>query len=415
MRSADIVQAFPTYILIIALVFVVGPGVVTILIAFTILSWVSYTRLIRTEVIRVRGLDYIAAARVGGIPRWRILTRHIVPNSIGQTLTYLPSDIVLAKLGLASLSFLGLGIPKPAPEWGAMIAAGQPYLEQMWWLSTIPGLMVALFGLGLSLIADGIQEGRGLTFHPKAGTSVPAHTARGRGIAMVFQEPMTALNPTMRVGDLVAAGVRQRTGMGRAAAQRQAVELLDAVGIPHPQRRARSWPHELSGGLRQRVVMAAALATDPELLLCDEPTTALDVTVQDQILQLIEGLRRDLGLSVLFVSHDLAVVARLCDRVLVMYAGQVVESGPAATVLGNPGHPYTRALLAAAPSLGRPAGPLVGIGGQPPDARAMPAGCRFAPRCAFAEPTCSATLPILEGPPLHQIACLRVDAVAGAR
>ena len=156
----DSVQAFPTYILIIALVFVVGPGVVTILIAFTILSWVSYTRLIRTEVIRVRGLDYIAAARVGGIPRWRILTRHIVPNSIGQTLTYLPSDIVLAKLGLASLSFLGLGIPKPAPEWGAMIAAGQPYLEQMWWLSTIPGLMVALFGLGLSLIADGIQEGR---------------------------------------------------------------------------------------------------------------------------------------------------------------------------------------------------------------------------------------------------------------
>ena len=123
MRSADIVQAFPTYILIIALVFVVGPGVVTILIAFTILSWVSYTRLIRTEVIRVRGLDYIAAARVGGIPRWRILTRHIVPNSIGQTLTYLPSDIVLAKLGLASLSFLGLGIPKPAPEWGAISMA----------------------------------------------------------------------------------------------------------------------------------------------------------------------------------------------------------------------------------------------------------------------------------------------------
>ncbi|MGB2935435.1 MAG: ABC transporter ATP-binding protein [Nostocoides sp.] len=267
----------------------------------------------------------------------------------------------------------------------------------------------------MGLLPAGASVDGGLTFHPKAGASVPARTARGRGIAMVFQEPMTALNPTMRVGDLVAAGVRQRTGMGRAAAQRRAVELLDAVGIPHPQRRARSWPHELSGGLRQRVVIAAALATDPELLLCDEPTTALDVTVQDQILQLIEGLRRDLGLSVLFVSHDLAVVARLCDRVLVMYAGQVVESGPAATVLGNPGHPYTRALLAAAPSLGRPAGPLVGIGGQPPDARAMPAGCRFAPRCAFAEPTCSATLPILEGPPLHQIACLRVDAVAGAR
>ena len=158
MRTADVVQAFPTYILIIALVSAFGQGVPTILVAFTIIAWVVYARLIRTEILRVRGLDYVQAARAAGLPHRRILWLHVLPNAGSQVLVYLPSDIVIATLGLAALSFLGLGIRPPTPEWGAMIAAGQPYIRDQWWLSTVPGLVVVGFGLGLSLIAEGMEE-----------------------------------------------------------------------------------------------------------------------------------------------------------------------------------------------------------------------------------------------------------------
>jgi peptide/nickel transport system permease protein len=158
MRTADVVQAFPTYILIIALVFALGQGVRSILVAFTIIAWVIYARLIRGEILRVRGLDYVQAARAAGLPPRRVLWLHVVPNAGSQVLVYLPSDIVLATLGLAALSFLGLGIRPPTPEWGAMIAAGQPYIRNQWWLSTVPGLVVVVFGLGLSLIAEGMEE-----------------------------------------------------------------------------------------------------------------------------------------------------------------------------------------------------------------------------------------------------------------
>jgi peptide/nickel transport system permease protein len=158
MRTADVVQAFPTYILIIALVFALGQGVSSILVAFTIIAWVAYARLIRSEILRVRGLDYVEAARAAGLPSRRVLWLHVFPNAANQTIVYLPSDIVIATLGLAALSFLGLGIRPPTPEWGAMIAAGQPYIRDQWWLSTVPGFVVVGFGLGLSLIGEGIEE-----------------------------------------------------------------------------------------------------------------------------------------------------------------------------------------------------------------------------------------------------------------
>jgi oligopeptide/dipeptide ABC transporter ATP-binding protein len=212
---------------------------------------------------------------------------------------------------------------------------------------------------------------------------------RGHGIAMVFQEPMTSLDPTMRVGDLVAEGFRERTGARRAAARTRAVELMEEVGIPDAARRASAWPHELSGGLRQRVMIAMALSCEPRVLLCDEPTTALDVTVQDQILGLLDRLRKERGLGVLFVTHDLAVIGQIAHRVAVMYAGQIVEDGSVAEVFADPRHPYTKGLLRSVPRLeGRRE--LQSIGGSPPDPFELPAGCRFAPRCKDAREECAA-------------------------
>ncbi|MGH2973683.1 MAG: ABC transporter ATP-binding protein [Solirubrobacterales bacterium] len=243
----------------------------------------------------------------------------------------------------------------------------------------------------LGLLPPAAQVEGELLLSPNGEAAKPfrPEEVRGRGIAMVFQEPMTALNPTMRVGDLIAEAPRIHRGLKRAAARTRAVELMHSVGIPDPQRRARMWPHQLSGGLRQRVMIATALSTEPMLLLCDEPTTALDVTIQDQILGLLEQLRRDRGTAIMLVTHDLAVIAEVCDRVAMMYAGRVVETGRVEDVFTAPQHPYTAALLASVPSFHTRIGRLEGIGGQPPDPRAFPPGCRFAPRCRFARDDCT--------------------------
>ncbi len=238
----------------------------------------------------------------------------------------------------------------------------------------------------------------------------------GHGISIIFQEPMTALNPTMRVGDLIAEGPRIHHGLDKKAARVKAVDLMRQVGIPTPERRARMWPHQLSGGLRQRVMIAAALSTEPSLLLCDEPTTALDVSIQDQILGLLQELRGSLGMSVVFVSHDLAVLGELCDRLAIMYGGRIVETGPVDEVFADPQHPYTEALMTSVPSFDATAEQLRGIDGRPPDPRAFPPGCRFAPRCQYARDECrSAVHELRDVSAGRTTACIYPELIQGVK
>jgi oligopeptide/dipeptide ABC transporter ATP-binding protein len=235
---------------------------------------------------------------------------------------------------------------------------------------------------------------------------------RGGEISMIFQDPMSALNPVLKIGEQVAEAVQAHLGVGRRAAMARTLELLRLVGIPAPERRMREYPYQFSGGMRQRVLIAIALAGEPKVLLADEPTTALDVTIQDQILKLIVRLQRELGMSVILVSHDLGVIAQVCQRVAVMYAGQIVEQGEVGTVLREPRHPYTMGLLASLPGIGAPQRYLRPISGAPPSLLDPPSGCRFHPRCPYAVEQCASWTPeLLPVGPRHTAACWRQDAI----
>ncbi|GKY87730.1 ABC transporter ATP-binding protein [Sinisalibacter aestuarii] len=237
---------------------------------------------------------------------------------------------------------------------------------------------------------------------------------RGRDMAMVFQEPMTSLDPVWSIGDQIAESIRLHHGASKREARAQAVEMLRLVGIPAPERRVKDYPHQLSGGMRQRVMIAIALSCRPGLLIADEPTTALDVTIQAQILDLIRRLQAEIGMSVLFITHNLGVVAEIADRVAVMYSGQVVEEGPVAEIFANPRHPYTVGLMASIPGgdHGLKDGHLPTIGGAPPNPLDRPAGCRFAPRCTLAKDACRAAGPALEEvAPQHKVRCIRWQEV----
>ncbi|WP_158243163.1 dipeptide ABC transporter ATP-binding protein [Acidimangrovimonas sediminis] len=237
-------------------------------------------------------------------------------------------------------------------------------------------------------------------------------TARGKRIGVIFQEPMTALNPVLKVSEQISESLVRHSGMGWAEARRETIRLLGEVGIADAPRRADQFVHQLSGGMRQRVMIATAIAANPEFLIADEPTTALDSTVQAQVLDLIRGLRDSRGMGVLFITHDLGVVAEIADRVCVMYAGRVVEEGPVREVLQNPRMPYTRGLLAALPREDGRVARLQAIPGNVPAPRDMPPGCSFAPRCAAATEVCAAALPALEEvAPGHSVRCLRWQAL----
>jgi peptide/nickel transport system ATP-binding protein len=261
------------------------------------------------------------------------------------------------------------------------------------------------------------MEGR-IAFDGRNVLAMPAselRAMRGRDVAMIFQEPMTALDPVYTIGVQIGETVRRHMGGTKAEARARALEMLERVGVPSAERRLDAYPHELSGGLRQRAMIALALSCGPKLLLADEPTTALDATVQIQVLLLLRQLQRELNMGIVFVTHDLGVASEIADRVAVMYAGRIVEEGPVADVLARPLHPYTQGLLASSVEEAVPGQEVAAIEGAPPDLRALPPGCSFAPRCPFAAAPCRAAVP----PPLHPAAgrmvrCILPSAARGA-
>jgi oligopeptide/dipeptide ABC transporter ATP-binding protein len=257
-------------------------------------------------------------------------------------------------------------------------------------------------GTSHSLLNVGDDEMRGL---------------RGSSLAMIFQEPMTALNPVMRVGDQIAEAVLAHAQVSKSEAWQRAVEGMKDVAIPDPERRARDYPHQLSGGMRQRVMIAMAIVNRPRLLIADEPTTALDVTIQAQILELLAGLRSRFKLAMLFISHDLAVVSQVADRVAVMYAGSLVELGTKKDIYESPAHPYTRGLLQAVPTLQTDRSqPLRTIDGSVPPAHAVPPGCPFEPRCQDRIPECALRLPpLVEVSTGHWARCPVINPTPGMR
>ncbi len=321
-----------------------------------------------------------------------------------------PKDILLEIKNLKTYFYLDEGIVKAVegadlivPRGGTIGVVGE---------SGCGKSMTALALMGL------IPSGGHISGHIRLGDldlvdlpDADYRQVRGGRIAMIFQEPMTALNPVMTIGEQIAEVLRLHKGMDRQGALDRAVSFLDAVHIPSAKRRASDYPHQLSGGMRQRAMIAMALAGEPELLIADEPTTALDVTIQAQIVDLMLELQERTGMAMQFISHNLGLVSELADVVVVMYAGAIVEMAPASEIFENPRHPYTIGLMTTLPDLARRVARLPTIPGMVPDPRKPMVGCRFAPRCGLADDQCRTSEPALSClKPDHQVACYKAQA-----
>lgn len=277
--------------------------------------------------------------------------------------------------------------------------------------------VTALSVMGLVPQPPGVRAGGEILFDNQDLLALPPdalRAIRGNDISMIFQEPMTSMNPVFRVGSQISASIRLHRGLDKKAAHAEAVRLLAQVGIPVPERRVNSYPHEMSGGMLQRAMIAMALAADPKILIADEPTTALDVTIQAQILELLRTLQDERGMSILLITHDLGVVAENAHDVVVMYAGKVVERAPVEALFRNPRHPYTLGLFASLPKQTGPRERLYVIKGNVPAATAFPQGCRFNNRCPFAVERCRQEEPplVAAGVDGHEAACWEMDRVA---
>ncbi|MGA5299527.1 dipeptide/oligopeptide/nickel ABC transporter permease/ATP-binding protein [Nucisporomicrobium flavum] len=504
----NVAVAFPSLLLALFFAVVFGVGAKGAVLAIGLATAPAFARLTQTMAATVAGRDFIAAARIAGVGRVRILLRHVLPNIAEPLVVAATMAAGSALLAFAGLSFLGLGVQAPGYDWGRLLGEGlaQIYIHPAGALA--PAVAVVLAAMAFNLAGEVVARAIGLrsaesgtpagpvtapppraaaatepatpllavenlrvTFPSRGGQISPVREVsvrlrpgeavgivgesgsgksltalaiaqlvaapgrvdadrleflgadlRGGGaaahrrllgtsLAMVFQDPMTSLNPTHRVGHQLAEVVRRHQGADRRPAWARAVDRLHAVRIPAAARRARQLPHEFSGGMRQRAMIGMGLMASPALIIADEPTTALDVTVQREVLRLLENIRTADSVGLLFISHDVTVVAQVCERVLVMYAGRIVEDLPSGALLQDARHPYTRALVAAVPGMETDRDRLLAvIPGRPPDPARLPSGCAFAPRCPLATEVCRE-----QDPPLaaydgdRRVACHHAD------
>ncbi|RJQ84176.1 dipeptide/oligopeptide/nickel ABC transporter permease/ATP-binding protein [Amycolatopsis panacis] len=492
MWGADIFLSIPAIVVVLMVLSVFRQSMLAGMITFGVLVSPALMRVVRSAVLPIRNELYISAARVAGLSRTYILTRHVLPRVAGPIVVQLSLLGALALLVQTGLAFLGLLVEAPAPSWGGMVADGAKVIVLDPWLIWPPGIAIAASILVFGLLGDSVRDamteawaspvarrrvsnskagesredpertgseallsirGLAVSFRRPGGSAVQVvrdaeldikhgevlgvvgesgcgksatamavlgllpsggaidggsilfegrdlaslnenelHDIRGRGIGLVSQEPMVAFDPTYRVGWQIGEVVRCHHGsrMSRQAVKDYVLELLRQVNLPDPASVARRYPHELSGGMAQRVAIARALAGEPKLLIADEPTTALDVTVQAEILDLLRTLRAERRMAILLITHDWGVVADICDRAVVLYAGEVVEQAALGPIVAEPLHPYTRALLATNPQ-GRHTGRfLPTIPGTVPRPDEWPQGCHFRTRCDLSTPQCAA-------------------------
>jgi peptide/nickel transport system permease protein len=507
MRGIDMVMAFPYILLALAIVAVLGPGLLNALYAIAIVNVPFFARNIRGITLGLARREFVDAARLSGKGHARIVLTEVLPNVLPVIVITMSTTVGWMILETAGLSFLGLGAQPPQSDLGSMLGEGRRVLFTHPHVSIVPGVAILVLVMGINLLGDGIRdvldprlksgalsrpvartailrgsapeapanpgavlelqgletqfhvggsvyravggvdlhlqpgECVGLVGESGSGKSVTAMSVmglvptppgriaggaawlegtdmfalsdeeirqrRGRDVAHVFQDPLGTLHPLYTVGHQIIEAIQAHDPLPRRDAEAKARDLLALVRIPNPAERMAAFPHELSGGMRQRVCIAMALANDPKVLIADEPTTALDVTVQAQVLALMDRLRRDRDSAILFITHDFGVVSAICDRVAVMYAGRIVETGPTADVLAAPAHPYTDRLIACVPVLGDPDRRLDAIEGRPPVVNALPKGCAFADRCPRVQDDCrAADIALIERGDGRAVRCL---------